>query len=106
MLMRIHPDASIEPEIRNLELPVAFGNENVDPLDELHDFLPIEIARELIELALIRLAVPPPPAFALLAPAFQTPDIGPRPAPWSPRAEPAAPHRHPLIEEPLDPLPS
>src|SRR5438132_8883672 len=45
MLMRIHPDPPIELEIRDLELPVAFGNENVEPLDELHDLLTIEIAK-------------------------------------------------------------
>ena len=75
MLMRIHPDPPIELEIRNLELPVALGDENVEPLDELHDFLPIKIARELIELALIRLSVPA--GFALVVAAFETPNIGP-----------------------------
>src|SRR3989442_565481 len=50
-------------------------DEHLEPLDELHDLLTIEIARELIELALIRLSVPP--AFALVVAAFETPDIGP-----------------------------
>src|SRR5438309_164325 len=104
LLVRVRPDSPVQLEVGDLELPLALRDEHVEPLDELYDLLAVQIARDLVQLALVGLRGAVRGTLPLVIPSLQSPDIGPMRRRGVVGAEQIERRGDPLIEEALDDL--
>src|SRR2546425_356419 len=99
-LVGVDPDLAVELEVGDLEPALPLRDEHVEPLDQLHDLLAVQLAAVLVQMGLVGLRL----VVALVVAALQAPHVRPVGGRGVVGAEQVERRGDPLVEEPLDHL--